>query len=812
MSAAPGPISQCEEGGAGTCAGTYGEGEAITLTATLPANFEASWSGVTCTVETATECQLAMPEANAKAEVASEPEAGLQLFQPHTNGGTGTGTLECKDEGGGFEACHSSYLEGHTITLKAEANPHSTFSSLTVSGSSTTTCSGALAECTVEIQSSTVVATAAFTANTHTLTVTTAGSGNVSAETGAISGCETSPAEGTCSGTYDEAATVKLTATPKAHQQFKEWSGPDKGACTTSTVCEVTIPEANAEVTATFEPITHTLTVTTSGLGNVSAETGAISGCETSPAEGTCSGTYDEAATVKLTATPKPHQQFKEWSGPDKGACTTSAVCEVTIPSGNAAVTATFEPITHTLTVTTSGLGNVSAETGAISGCETSPAEGTCSGTYNEASTVKLTATPKAHQQFKEWSGPDKGACTTATTCVVTIPSGNAAVTATFEPKTHTLAITEAGSGTGTVQCDIDGGGFGSCAGPIEEGSEVSVKATADPHNAFTGFSAGTGSAAACSASPCAFDLEADSALTATFDKAFALSVSKTGSGSGTVTSTPAGIDCSSTCSAEFAEGQVVVLDRLADPGSHFLEWTGACTGSGACEVTMSEARSVGAVFEISAHSLTVNKAGSGSGTVSCDGGPCASSYPDGAILTLTASADSGSTFAGWSGSGCTGDLACVVTISADTTVTATFDAEASPPPPPPPAAGTAIAAANARVKGAKALLKLRCAGAGSCKGVVKLYAKLPAGKGKKSKRRRRSKTALIGKASFGIAEGKSKTVKVKISNGQARKLLNRGHVLKARLKGAGIKPRAVKLHPTKAKKRHRHHHHKKRR
>jgi glucose/arabinose dehydrogenase len=93
-----------------------------------------------------------------------------------------------------------------------------------------------------------------------------------------------------------------------------------------------------------------------------------------------------------------------------------------------------------------------------------------------------------------------------------------------------------------------------------------------------------------------------DVSLTANYNlaptKLFKLIVSKSGTGTGEVTSTPAGVDCGATCSAEFEEGKVVELKQEASPGSEFKEWSGACSGTGSCKVTMSEARSVGAKFE----------------------------------------------------------------------------------------------------------------------------------------------------------------------------------------------------------------------
>lgn len=54
----------------------------------------------------------------------------------------------------------------------------------------------------------------------------------------------------------------------------------------------------------------------------------------------------------------------------------------------------------------------------------------------------------------------------------------------------------------------------------------------------------------------------------------------------------------------------------------------------------------------------------------------------------------------------------------------------------------------------------------------------------------------MIGKASFSIAAGKSKTIKVKITNGQVKKLLNKGKTVKAILSGKGIESTTVKLVP----------------
>ncbi len=79
--------------------------------------------------------------------------------------------------------------------------------------------------------------------------------------------------------------------------------------------------------------------------------------------------------------------------------------------------------------------------------------------------------------------------------------------------------------------------------------------------------------------------------------------------------------------------------------------------------------------------SLTVTPAGTGAGTVSSSptgiscGATCAATFAGGTAVTLTATPNTGSTFAGWSGGNCSGTSTCIVTLTANTTVTATFTA-----------------------------------------------------------------------------------------------------------------------------------------
>jgi streptogramin lyase len=157
------------------------------------------------------------------------------------------------------------------------------------------------------------------------------------------------------------------------------------------------------------------------------------------------------------------------------------------------------------------------------------------------------------------------------------------------------------------------------------------------------------------------------------------LTVSREGTGSGTVTGDPFGINCGAACSQLFDVGTVVTLTATPAAGSVFAGWA----GDGDCSdgsVTMTAPRSCTAVFNLPAatqFTLSVAKPGNGTGTVSSNpagigcGADCVQAYEQGTAVALTPVADAGSVFAGWGG-----DADCadgVVTMTADRACSATF-------------------------------------------------------------------------------------------------------------------------------------------
>jgi hypothetical protein len=81
----------------------------------------------------------------------------------------------------------------------------------------------------------------------------------------------------------------------------------------------------------------------------------------------------------------------------------------------------------------------------------------------------------------------------------------------------------------------------------------------------------------------------------------YTLTVSKAGTGSGTVTSNPPGISCGNACTASYVSGTVVYLTAQPASNSEFAGWSGACSGTGTCMVTMNANKTVTATFNLKA-------------------------------------------------------------------------------------------------------------------------------------------------------------------------------------------------------------------
>ena len=404
---------------------------------------------------------------------------------------------------------------------------------------------------------------------------------------------------------------------------------------------------------------TATLTLVAGGSGT--------GGVRSSPAGidcgATCAASFPVGSLVALIATPASDSAFTGWSGPctGTGACTFTLGADTTVMAG-------FDVATYPVVVALGGNGAgriVSTPVGV-------DCPGTCTSTFRHGTMVTLAPTASAGSSFLGWSG---GGCSGAGPCTLTVTSA-INVTAAFA-RDQTLVVTRSGFGTGTVTSTPAGIACGTDCDQVYTGNtQVTLTATADATSIFAGWTGG----GCVGTGPCTVNVNNSILVNAQFDvRNYPLNVARAGTGSGVVTSLPSGINCGADCSQNYAAGTMVTLSAAPTGLSTFTGWSGACTGTGPCVVTMNAAATVTATFTINSYPLTIAKGGAGSGVVTSSpagidcGADCTETYPATSLVALTAVADPGSTFAGWSGGGCAGTGPCLVSIGSATTVTANF-------------------------------------------------------------------------------------------------------------------------------------------
>lgn len=271
-------------------------------------------------------------------------------------------------------------------------------------------------------------------------------------------------------------------------------------------------------------------------------------------------------------------------------------------------------------------------------------------------------------------------------------------------PPTPVTVASGAGSGTVTSQpagitCQVSNGqASGTCSVAFAADSAVTLTATPAAGSSFArwgGDCATAGAVLTCQVTP-----SVPRSATVTFLAFRSLAVTLAGTGSGTVTSAPAGLSCtlaasttSGTCSAPYVEGGIVTLSAVPTALSTFEGWGGACTGSAlTCTVALTQTQAVSATFVQRTATVIVALADSGAGngpqlaggsvlqngavvcTLSAGEVPtsCPRTFPLSSTVTFTAAPDANARFVGWSGP-CAGTGACQITVSGDVTLRATF-------------------------------------------------------------------------------------------------------------------------------------------
>jgi uncharacterized protein YjiK len=249
----------------------------------------------------------------------------------------------------------------------------------------------------------------------------------------------------------------------------------------------------------------------------------------------------------------------------------------------------------NTLNVEVTGSGTITSSPSGIS-CGSD-----CTQEYSNTTSVTLTATPSAGFSFVRW----EGACTGSGSCVVSMTSDRN-VRAVFEEIDNSLfTLTVATTGSGQVSSNPAGIDCGAdCSEQYQANTNVTLTATAEQGFVFQQWQGACSGSGACSVS-----MTGDLSVTAEFVEQgaseFQLTVTTTGSGS--VTSTPAGIDCGSDCTEIYQTNTNVTLTANPEQGFVLDHWEGACSGNNSCVISMNSAKSVTAVFAVEGqHSVLI--------------------------------------------------------------------------------------------------------------------------------------------------------------------------------------------------------------
>lgn len=397
-----------------------------------------------------------------------------------------------------------------------------------------------------------------------TLTVSTVGSGTgtVTSNPAGLN-CGT-----TCTLTVTSGTLVTLTASPASGNTLANWGG----ACPAgSATCAVTV-SSNQTVTATFDisSANPSLNFTFAGTG-----AGSIT-CN----GGVCSATYPWGASVTVSGIADVNSSFAGWSG---AGCSGTADCTIVLWA-DTQLTASFNllPVTAQLSVSTTGNG---------AGTITSVPAGincgaTCLSNYPGGTVVILNASAAAGSTFAGWSG---GGCSGTGACDVTL-NADMTVTATFNtvPPTVTFSLTTFGTGTGTITCN-----GAACQPSYPSGTALAIVAAPAVTSLFSGW--GGDCAVNGTTATCNLTVNANTAVSAAFNLP---TLSVVVAGTGTVTSTPAGIDCGTTCMVSFNRDTSITLSAAPVAGMTFSGWSGGgCAGTGPCVVILTDNFTVTATF-----------------------------------------------------------------------------------------------------------------------------------------------------------------------------------------------------------------------
>lgn len=183
--------------------------------------------------------------------------------------------------------------------------------------------------------------------------------------------------------------------------------------------------------------------------------------------------------------------------------------------------------------------------------------------------------------------------------------SASSGVTLNTTSGTYTLTVTRVGTSLGTANSSPAGISCGAvCSYSFNKETSVNLEAFAWAAKWPQSFTGWAGDCSSAGTGQCLLYMTGDKSVVASYGAvplpiSYILSVTNSGTGSGTVSSSPSGIFCSSgICSASFSSGTSVALTATGGSGSTFTGWSGGgCSGAGSCTVAMNAATAVSATF-----------------------------------------------------------------------------------------------------------------------------------------------------------------------------------------------------------------------
>ena len=337
-------------------------------------------------------------------------------------------------------------------------------------------------------------------------------------------------------------------------------------------------------------------------------------------------------------------------------------------------------PEEFALNVSFTGVGSLNTLDGNISCGER------CSHDYARATEVTLSAVPGEGHEFGGW----QGACEGLDAQIVVLMDQARSCSAEFSPIEHTLMLTING-GPNAGYIESNDGGVPPQIKCENNDSDQSICSREFAHNQvvtmlpFPNNEGSTLTWIGCDEDRglegCTVTMNASRNVSANFGvQLLTLKVNKDGAGQGTVTSEDEQISCGDQCEASYEFNSTLRLVARAAEGSVFAGWQGQCSGGNdSFLLTLAADSQCTAVFDLKDISLTVDKAGNGSGSVTSSddaincGVRCEADAKYGHKLVLTAEADANSMFTGWEGN-CSGTNSSVdVSLIEDQACTAVF-------------------------------------------------------------------------------------------------------------------------------------------